>query len=135
MPDEAVSAYQRDASTGHRPTWTMGVNPAAQKRGAEYPPHEPGAEGEDTLGMFGPGGARRARPAPQPERRRLSMLERRAYETRDMPEHAPGADVKARYKALVKRLHPDANGGDRSSEDKLRGIIQAYNTLRSAGLG
>jgi curved DNA-binding protein CbpA len=33
----------------------------------------------------------------------------------------------------VKRLHPDANGGDRSSEDKLREIIQAYNYLKAAG--
>ena len=39
--------------------------------------------------------------------------------------------IKARYKELVKRHHPDANGGDRSSEDKLREIIQAYNFLRS----
>jgi DnaJ-class molecular chaperone len=34
----------------------------------------------------------------------------------------------------VKRLHPDANGGDRSMEDKLREIIQAYNYLRTAKL-
>src|SRR6185312_1117147 len=27
MPEDAVAAYQRDAATGHRPTWTMGVNP------------------------------------------------------------------------------------------------------------
>src|SRR5207245_197937 len=31
------------------------------------------------------------------------------------------------------RLHPDANGGDRSSEDRLREIIQAYNYLKSIG--
>ena len=44
--------------------------------------------------------------------------------------------IKARYKELVKRHHPDANGGDRSSEEKLREIIQAYNYLRveQAGL-
>ena len=29
---------------------------------------------------------------------------------------------------------PDANGGDRASEDKLREIIEAYNYLKSAGL-
>jgi curved DNA-binding protein CbpA len=34
---------------------------------------------------------------------------------------------------LVKRHHPDANGGDRTSEDRLREIIQAYNYLKSAG--
>jgi hypothetical protein len=39
--------------------------------------------------------------------------------------------VKTRLKELVKRHHPDANGGDRSSEGKLREIIQAYNYLKS----
>jgi DnaJ-class molecular chaperone len=43
--------------------------------------------------------------------------------------------IKARYKELVKRHHPDANGGDRSTEDKLREIIQAYKQLKSSGLG
>jgi DnaJ-class molecular chaperone len=33
----------------------------------------------------------------------------------------------------VKRHHPDANGGDRSFEDRLREIIVAYNYLKSAG--
>jgi DnaJ-class molecular chaperone len=43
------------------------------------------------------------------------------------------ADIKAKFKELVKRHHPDVNGGDRGSEDKLREIIQAYNYLKSAG--
>ena len=38
------------------------------------------------------------------------------------------------FKELVKRLHPDHNKGDRTSEDKLREVIQAYNYLRQAGL-
>ena len=42
-------------------------------------------------------------------------------------------EIKARFKVLVKRHHPDANGGDRSTEDKLREIIQAYNYLKSVG--
>ena len=44
------------------------------------------------------------------------------------------ATVKARFKELVKRHHPDANGGDKRSENKLREIIQAYNYLKQAGL-
>ena len=43
-------------------------------------------------------------------------------------------EIKARFKVLVKRHHPDANGGDRAMEDKLREIIQAYNYLKSAKL-
>ena len=46
---------------------------------------------------------------------------------------ATTAEIKVRFKALVKRHHPDANGGDRSTEDRLREIIQAYNYLKSIG--
>jgi DnaJ-class molecular chaperone len=35
----------------------------------------------------------------------------------------------------VKRHHPDANAGDRSTEDTLIAIIQAYNYLKSVGFG
>ena len=39
--------------------------------------------------------------------------------------------VKARYKELAKRHHPDANGGSRDSEERLKTINLAYATLRS----
>ena len=38
--------------------------------------------------------------------------------------------LKSRYKELVKRLHPDTNGGDREAEEKLKDINQAYTTLK-----
>lgn len=38
--------------------------------------------------------------------------------------------LKARYKELVKQLHPDANGGDRAAEDRLKEINEAYATLK-----
>lgn len=40
-------------------------------------------------------------------------------------------DVKKRYKQLAKRHHPDANGGDREAEERLKTINLAYATLRS----
>jgi len=40
------------------------------------------------------------------------------------------ATLKMRYKELAKRYHPDANGGDRSTEDKLKDINRAYSLLR-----
>ena len=39
-------------------------------------------------------------------------------------------ELKSRYKELVKRLHPDANGGNRAAEEKLKDINQAYATLK-----
>ena len=55
-------------------------------------------------------------------------------QTLDLPETAAKDEIKARFKELVKLHHPDANGGDQRSEDKLREIIQAYNYLKQAGM-
>ena len=60
-------------------------------------------------------------------------MPRKALETLGLETSATTAEVKARFKLLVKRHHPDANGGDRSSEDRLVEIIQAYNYLKSNG--
>ena len=43
-------------------------------------------------------------------------------------------EIKLRYKQLAKRFHPDANGGDRGFEDRLKRINEAYGVL-SASLG
>jgi DnaJ-class molecular chaperone len=51
-----------------------------------------------------------------------------------LDERVDRAQIKARFKQLVKQHHPDANGGDKRSENKLREIIQAYNYLKQAGL-
>ena len=51
-----------------------------------------------------------------------------------LDESADGAAIKAQYKALVKRFHPDANGGDRSFEERLRDIIKAHDILEDRRL-
>lgn len=45
---------------------------------------------------------------------------------------ATPAEIKTRYKRLVKRYHPDANGGDKQAEERLKVINQAYATLRTS---
>ncbi len=40
--------------------------------------------------------------------------------------------LKARYKELVKQHHPDANGGDKLAEERLKEINEAYSTLKKA---
>jgi curved DNA-binding protein CbpA len=42
--------------------------------------------------------------------------------------------IKRRYKELVKRHHPDANGGDKAAEEKFKQISLAYATLTSEPL-
>jgi hypothetical protein len=39
--------------------------------------------------------------------------------------------VKSRYKELAKRNHPDANGGDRAAEERLKIINLAYAAVRT----
>lgn len=39
--------------------------------------------------------------------------------------------LRARYKELAKQLHPDANGGDRTAEDRLKDVNRAYSLLRT----
>ena len=128
MGDDDIVAYQRSAATGHRPTWSMGVR-QGDGRTAD---RQGWAEAfVDPFGVFG--GTTYRRGESEPERRPLKNLERRSFAALNLEGSETGSEIKARYKELVKRLHPDANGGDRSSEDRLRQIIQAYHYLRSAG--
>jgi DnaJ domain len=139
MSDDAIAKYQKEDITGHRPTWKMGSvggvrgsrdksrrNPGAS-RGAGWAADDPFNLFE---GMAG-GPTRQSRPAA--EGRKILNAQRRALDVLGLEGDAARADIKAKFKVLVKRHHPDANGGDRGSEDRLREIIQAYNYLKSAG--
>lgn len=64
----------------------------------------------------------------------LTGQDRAALEVLGLESRKPGAEIKSAYKALVKLHHPDANGGDKSSEDRLRAIIAAYNHLKGRGI-
>jgi hypothetical protein len=133
MSDDAVVKYQKEAITGHRPTWKMGVG-----RNGAAKPGTPGFDGElaarDPFGLLREAGGtawRAERNAP--ETRTIRNAERKALDVLGLDVEATAPDIKARFKLLVKRHHPDANGGDRSCEDKLRDIIQSYNYLKSVG--
>jgi hypothetical protein len=130
MADNDIAAYQRSAATGHRPTWTMAADRSRTWGTAAAASWADGLA--DPFGIFG--GPRRPHEAKAPASERpLMELERRSFRVLDLDGGETGAEIKARYKSLVKLLHPDANGGDRSTEDRLRKIIQAYHYLRSVG--
>ena len=131
MNADAVARYQKDALTGHRPTWKMGANTSAKKGGAEG--DLDGAA--DPFHMFAElNGRGRWRPGAQQakaETRKVMNAERKALQVMGLGPDVTLEDVKAKYKALVKQHHPDANGGDRSTEDRLIEIIKAYNYLKT----
>lgn len=132
MDDSQMKNYHKDAATGHRPTWKMGVNrstmEAQGRRRGEWSNSEQSNQcdnsDETKNGQY---------PKPKRQRRRLIAAQMHAFETLKLDHDADSMTIKARYKELVKRHHPDANGGDSSFEDRLRQIIQAYNVLKKAG--
>lgn len=136
MSDDAVQAYQKDSVIGHRPTWSMGVKKDHQANGenGENPTRD--WDYFDPLGVLKGENFKTARPSQkaEPKKRRLSAPVRKALDVLGLDEQAESAAIKAQYKQLVKRFHPDANGGDRSFEERLRDIIRAHDILRTAGL-
>jgi hypothetical protein len=134
MSEDAVAKYQKESITGHRPTWKMGE--LGGRRGTRRGRggfRDSGLEAEDPFTLLGEKGARRGHARLAPEARKILNAQRRALEVLGLEADAKRTDIKAKFKVLVKRHHPDANGGDRGSEDQLREIIQAYNYLKSAG--
>jgi curved DNA-binding protein CbpA len=136
IADSEIARFQKEALTGHRPTWRIGSN-GGSVYASDFARLRSGTAGHynrlrDPFGVFG--GAAREDRAETPRRRKLRSLEARAMETLGLTETATGAEIKSRYKELVKRHHPDANGGNRESEDRFRDVIQAYRLLKQAGL-
>jgi curved DNA-binding protein CbpA len=133
VTDSEIARFQKEALTGHRPTWKMGT--AGGSRGsADFAQVRSGRAGyynrlRDPFNLFGG-----QRPGQTPRERKAKPLEAKALETLGLDVRATGAEIKARYKELVKRHHPDANGGDRGSEDRFRDVLNAYRVLKQAGL-
>ncbi len=128
-----IARYQKEAMTGHRPTWKMGTGATAEARVApDFASRRSGRFNRmrDPFNLFNGAGAE----APEARARKVRSLEAKALDTLGLPESATGPEIKARYHELVKRHHPDANGGDRGSEDRLREVIGAHRVLKQAGL-
>jgi len=138
MSDADVASYQKSSMTGHRPTWSSGVNAwaatgfrsAAQGHMNGY---QKDFQTQDPFDLFTMGRHHAAPEEPVREQRVVRNAERKCLRVLDLNEDSTPAEIKARFKLLVKRHHPDINGGDRASEDKLREVIQAYNYLKQAG--
>lgn len=78
------------------------------------------------------GRARARRPAERKDGRAVTSDERRALDTLGLELDATRHDLRSRYSELVRRYHPDRNGGDRSFEARLQAVVEAYQLLRKA---
>ena len=135
--EDELDAQQRADRTWERPTWTFkdGV-----KKQAAHSPHREGKAWarfgySDPLDVLGD--AATQNPGAKDERRtrfrRLTMDEARAMDTLGIPhEVETRAEVRARYRELVKDLHPDMNGGNRMDEERLGRVIRAWDILKNS---
>ena len=125
MKDDEQAAFRKDAQMGHRPTWKLGQNNTphvgASRRSAKNI--------DDPLNLL----LKEKIRSNAKHGRNLRSNELNALQALGLPDDATPAEVKSKYKILVKRLHPDSNNGSRANEDALNAVIKAYDTLRATG--
>lgn len=80
------------------------------------------------------GRARAQRPAQRADGKVFSPDERKALNVLGLDIDADRRGLRGRYADLVHALHPDRNGGDRSSEKRLQAVVEAYQLLRKAAV-
>ena len=123
MNEQEIEYHRRLDTVWQRPSWPFGQ---FGERATRNPIGGAGYRIHDGYGFFseGPEGTRNGRAeAPQTE-------EQKALALLDLEEPVSFQDVKARYMALVKQLHPDATGNDPEAEERLKIVNQAYGALK-----
>ncbi|KEC55979.1 J domain-containing protein [Bartonella koehlerae] len=134
LSDKDIAKFQKDALTGHRPTWpTDFSNGTSKKTAANYAQIRSGTAAYQNR-MRNPFTLFTGRHSTTHFSRKLKPLEAKAFDTLGLQANASAEDIKAKYKELVKKHHPDSNGGNRSSEERFRDVLNAYNLLKKSGL-
>lgn len=63
---------------------------------------------------------------------RFSQREREALNAMGLDGETDRAALRRRYSELVRKYHPDRNGGDRRHEGRLSRVVEAYQLLRKS---
>lgn len=120
MSAEEISAAQNPYGGWDRETRAFSGNGAPGPRWADF---------TDPLDAIGA----RFRPFGTPDRkdgRALSEADRKYLRVLGLDTDADRRALRTRYAELVRRYHPDRNGGDRSHEKALQAVIEAYTALK-----
>src|ERR1700691_5022254 len=127
MSEPEIEAEIRRDTVWQRPSWKLG-----QRHGPAYETRM-----RDHFGVYGEnagkaGQQRRAHSSGPDASARVASAREQALAVFDMDPPFTQSTLKARYKVLVKMHHPDAHGGDKEAEEKLKIINQAYTTLKAS---
>lgn len=115
MQPPEIEAFMQDAVHGHRPTWQR-----------EDHRRKPSAQYSEALKAGIHHFFNWDQPRPKPQERRLPAKERKALAVMELSAPCSPEELKTRYRALVKRHHPDINPGDRLNEERFKAITGAY---------
>jgi hypothetical protein len=126
--EEALHAPPRAETRSSFATGNPGMRGARAAAGLR-----PGDRFGDPFGVFAKYRHRQAQKPASERARPLHEQDRRALETLGILGQPKSEEIKRAYKTLVKIHHPDANGGDKASEERLRTIIAAYSHLKKTG--
>jgi hypothetical protein len=130
-PEELEEALHTPPKPEERVSFATGN--ANATRAAKRQATRPGDKYGDPFGVFARYRYQQSKRPAEERVRPLNEPDRRALETLGFTKHAKSDEIKAAYKALVKKHHPDVNGGDASSEERLRTVIAAYSHLKKMG--
>jgi DnaJ-domain-containing protein 1 len=128
MSPEELERERRADIAGHRPTWPMGSRGGIRSRRTRMDYEALAAELRRIIGDDA--APRREKPRPK-----ISKPEEEARKVLGVGFDASFAEIKSRYRVLAKQHHPDANGGDKGAEERLKVINQAYSFLKSQASG
>ena len=122
LDSDEIEAHIRADTTWRRPVWPLG----ARRNGNPY------AHIKDPFGLADDAGLGEKPPPKYDGSEQLTPAERNALDVLELSWPLTRKVVRSRYKELVKLHHPDANGGARGAEEKLKEINAAYSTLRAS---
>lgn len=122
MGPAEIESELRSDSGWQRPTWPLGRLGGFNPFESEYL--------RDPLGVLRDTPLHKARREPPRRRDEPPPELRAALDLLGLAWPVDPAAMRARYKDLAKRYHPDATGGDREAEEKLKDINRAYSLLR-----
>jgi hypothetical protein len=126
MSAQDVETDIRRSTTWDRPTWPFGTRDGQQSRSQAYRVNDPfGFMDDDDPEESARGNERRG-----PRGADVNTAEAKAVKLMELQPPLTMERLKRRYKELVKLHHPDANGGDKEAEERLKDINEAYATLR-----
>lgn len=120
MSSDEIEAEQTPYGGWDRETRAFSPNAGGGPRWADF---------TDPLDAIGARFARKAE-GERKDGRPLSDGDRRALKVLGLGQDVDRRALRMRYAELVRRYHPDRNGGDRSHEKALQDVIAAYTQLK-----